>query len=154
MYWESEETVSIHCDAEIKAKEKCVGGFCEVSFGKRQYTGKIACIGKNSLLSWVYKVHKLSTLGSKAEMIAREKAYLKGVYTPFQPGKFFSVLAAFMFITNNADPEIPNLPPQGNCHVCIYNDRLSIQLFKLETAKADQSRKKTRRKRKLVGNGM
>ena len=100
MYWESEETISIHSDTEIKAKEKCVGGFCEVSFGKQQYTRKITYIGKNNLLLWVYKVYKISTLGSKAEMIAREKAYLKGIYTPFQLGKFFSVLAAFMFITN------------------------------------------------------
>ena len=91
IHWGEEETISIHSDAEITAKENCVGAFCKVPFGKqgKEYMGKIAYIGKtmHESLSSINIIIALRCTGSKAEMISQEKCYIKGDFTPFELSK-------------------------------------------------------------------
>ena len=50
MLWPSEETVSIHSEAELKnpTEEECrvVGAVCTVRFKRSLYDGIIVCIGE------------------------------------------------------------------------------------------------------------
>ena len=87
VFWRQEEMVSIHSDGEVKAKEKSIGESCQVRFGKKEYVGLIASIG-NRYRRFVWG--EIIFSGSKEEMIAREKAYIDGSYTPFERGKIAS----------------------------------------------------------------
>ena len=52
IWWDNEETVSIHSDCEMKEPpkhERTVEASCVVQFGRKLYEGKIASVGKQCL---------------------------------------------------------------------------------------------------------
>ena len=102
MFW-VEGTVSVHKENELKLDHAVsyeslrVGDDASCRFKKTYYEGKIAGVGKEVWFSpaiLYYSVH--SNKGNRADMLALEKDFIDGRYTPFeeQIGNFLIILFA------------------------------------------------------------
>ena len=85
MFWAIEDKVSIHKENELKAQDSqdclLVGDTASCRFGKTYYEGKIAGVGK---MAWCILHYVHSIKGNRVDMLALEKDFIEGKYTPFE----------------------------------------------------------------------
>ena len=87
MFWEEENSVSVHNEHEVRlALPPAIGNDCTATFKGRDYTGKIAATGNfvigsvNSITMYAY----LFFTGTKREMVAKMNDFYKGSFTLFE----------------------------------------------------------------------
>ena len=75
MFW-GEEGVSIHAENEVNTEQdrRDIGNECSIKFGKKMYSGKIACCGTYRLYKYKPRennISYLSIINSVAYLISR-----------------------------------------------------------------------------------
>ena len=85
VFWQEEDTVSIHSDAEVNAEASMLVLHVQFNSAKKITLERLLVVVRLScyVIHYSDKSERI-VLGSKAEMIAREKEYISGQYTPFQ----------------------------------------------------------------------